>query len=117
MQPTDLPIVHSVSMAAAATATASLDLSGAFHKIILEVPTMTLAAASPIYIQGSSDGSTFRRIAQDTNSATAQTNDLMLASGLANRMVPVSIFGCRYLKIETSAAATATISFKVICSG
>ena len=52
--------VFSTVMASAATSTPSIDLARGWNNVMLEVPTMVSAAE--IYIQGSSDNSTFRRV-------------------------------------------------------
>lgn len=52
--------VFTATMASAGTVTSSLDLARSWKKVHLEVPTM--ASGADIYIQASSDNSTFRRV-------------------------------------------------------
>lgn len=82
--------------------------------IYLEVPTDGLGGQ--IYVQGSSDGSTFRRIKHASiNSSTVTSNDYAIASACSSKMVPLPV-GFRYYKLETTASVAADSTFKIVCS-
>lgn len=110
------PTVYTVSMASGATvSTGMFTLCRSFHRVYLEVPTMT--SGCDIYLQGSSNGTTFRRIKHPpVNTSAAQVHDWYLASSITQRMVEIPA-GFKYIRPELSTAMTATaVDFKLICS-
>lgn len=94
--------VFSKSVASGVTLSSSYDLGRAFTKVYLEVPTM---ASSDIFIQASSDNSTFRRVMIDKGNTSTTHATFSIASAVSQRMVPIPA-GFRYYKVETSSGTT-----------
>ncbi len=110
--------VYAATIPIAASISTAIDLAGGFQYVFLEIPVLTgIDSASPVYVQGSSDGTTFRRIAYaQLNTSTVAVNDFVIASSASNRMVELPDFAFRYVKVEVSGAATQAVGFKIICS-
>lgn len=107
-------IPFSVSIASNVTLSSALDLGRVWNNVYLRVPTM---ASGDIYIQASPDNSAaFVRICRPQgNTATVHT-DFLIGSAVTQRIVPIPIAGCRYIKIESSSGTTqVTTTFQVIC--
>lgn len=76
-----------------------------------------MASAGEIYVQGSTDGTNFRRIVLPVaNSSTIGTNTFVVASTATNRMVQLPFKGLPYMKLEITTAPATTASFNLICS-
>lgn len=104
--------VYSKNMASGVTLTSSYDLNRAYPKMYLEVPTM---ASSDLFIQASSDGTTFRRIMLEKVNTTTAHVTFSVASSTTQRMVPIPP-GFRYYKVESSSGATDVVTtFNIIC--
>lgn len=110
------------SMVSGNSLTTGFPIPGNFLYMYLQVPTMTggFAADTRIMIQGSYDGVTYYRYSNpETNTFVVGTNDFIIASGATQRMVLIPSFSFPFIKVETTAVATAGISsntpFKVIC--
>jgi hypothetical protein len=93
--------VYEVSMTSGATLSDGADLGAVYERLYLEVPTM---ASGSLYIQASSDDSTFRRMTQvDPNQAT----DFVINSAVTQRIVRIPT-GFQYYKVESTSGATDT---------
>jgi hypothetical protein len=112
------PRIFTASMASGATLlTTAVDIGEICRIVRLHIPTMT--SNTDIYIQGSHDGTTYRRIyAQIWSTSALLHSPLKIASGISQAMVELQgAQGYRYLKIEFSTAITATApTFRVICA-
>lgn len=106
---------YGVTVASGVTLSSGIDLSRAYAKLSLEVPTM--ASGTDVYLQVSSDNSTFRRLYHAPVAGTTTPPALVIPSSVTNCIVPVSVAGVRYVKIELSTAMTATSAqFNLIAS-
>lgn len=95
-------------MASGATLSTAVNLQALYEKVYLEVPTM---ASGSLYIQGSSDGSIYRRITQEATPAS----DFEINSAATQRMIAIPPYFQHY-KVESSSGATdTTTTFKFIC--
>jgi len=102
--------VYSVDLTSGATSTSSVDLGAVYRRVYLEVPTM---ASGSLYIQASSDNSTFRRVTEaDPNQGT----DFVINSAVTQRLVPIPA-GFQYYKVESTSGATdTTTTFNIIAT-
>lgn len=104
-----------VDLTSGATETSSLDLGAGWDHAKIAVPTM---ASGSLYIHGSYDNTTFFRMVsgvQTTNVSDGET--LVIDSSCTQRIVPIPLAGCRYIKIESSSGATDTTTvFNIICN-
>lgn len=109
-----LNTVYYKTMTSGTTTSSGFDLGRAFQNVYLEIPTM--ASGTDFYIQGSSDGTTFRRLMHPAaNSSSVQVHTFVIGSAATNRMVPIPN-AFRYFRVELSTAMTDTVSvFKIIC--
>lgn len=106
------PVVHSVAAPIATTFSTSVDLGGSYRYYAIEIPTMT--SATDIYIQGSSDNSTFRRIYFATEDASPVV--MTFPSSVTNGIYAVVGALPRYVRTEYSSANTAAVpTIKFIC--
>ena len=109
-------VVYVATMPSGATIlTSYFDLKRSYQNVYLEVPTF--ASGADVYIQGSSDGTKFRRIYQDpVNSSSVQNNPWNVKSAASqgfHRVPP----GFRYYRPEISTALTDTVTvWKMVCS-
>jgi hypothetical protein len=117
-----LPQVFTVpSFVTGASISSALEVPGSFLFQYLVVPTMSAgySAQTPIYLQGSYDGNTFFRYTNpESNTITVGVNDFAIASSVSQRMVYLTNFAFRFVRIELSATATtpaAVTPFKFIC--
>ena len=107
--------VFSVTLASSATlTTSSVDLSAGWERVWVEVPTMP---SGSLYLHGSSDNTTFRRLQAPPSTATVvlSTHDFTIDSSATQRMVPVPLGGTRYLKVENSTGSVGATVFNFIC--
>jgi len=105
--------VFTKDVASGVTLTSSFDLGRGFRRVYLEVPTM---ASGSLYVQASSDDSTFRRVMIDNGNTSTVQQTFVVDSSVTARMVPIPA-GFRYYKIEnTSGATDTTTTFNIICS-
>ena len=102
------------TLASGATSSSGYDFGRAFQNVYLEIPSM--ASGSDFYIQGSSDGTTFRRVMHPpVASSSIQVQTFVIGSAATGRIVQVPA-GFRYMKVEVSTALTDTVStFNFIC--
>lgn len=106
-------LTYSVPFASGATSSSQIKMDRSFNGVYLVVPTMT--SNTEMYIQGSDDGTTFRRVFHPSiNSSTVSTNKFAIVSGATNCIVPVPN-GLKYYIIETSATVDSGCTFKLIC--
>lgn len=115
------PVKYLSSMVTGASVSAGVDLGASFLYVALEVPTMTVFSAStPLWIQASSDGTTYRRMSNlETNTSVAGVNDFQIASSTSQRFVPLPNLGFRYVRVEASSTvsgAGGNANFNFICS-
>jgi hypothetical protein len=113
------------TMVSGNSVTSGMQVPGCFVYMYLEVPTMSAGytvASTPIYVQASSDGVTYRRFTNSDNTANTLVvglNDYVVASSVSQRMIPLTNFSFGYVRIEVSGAATGNAAspppFKLIC--
>ncbi len=97
-----------------ATLSSAYDLGRVWQSAWLEIPTMT--SNTQVYIQGSSDGSTYRRIYHPPiNTNVVSANLFAIPSAVTNSIVPIPN-GFQFLKVETTATVDDGCNFVVICS-
>lgn len=102
------------TMASGGTLTSAYDLGRMWQSVWLAVPSMT--SNSQVQIQGSHDGTTFRRVMHPPiNSSTVGVNVFAISSAATNSIVPIPN-GFQYLKVETTATVDSGCEFVVICS-
>lgn len=110
-----LPQVYPVGFASAATTvsvTPSVKLSGSYLYVYVIVPTMTVGystASTPIWIQGSIDGTNFSRFTNTeftTNTLVAGINDFVIASSVSQRCIQIPNFAMPYMRLEVSGTVT-----------
>jgi len=107
--------IFSVTIASGVTLSSAITIPICGNHWQIEIPTMT--SGTDIYIKGSSDGTTFRRIYHRPTLATSAVTALLIGSAATNCMVDLDILNYPYVKIELSTAMTATsAAFKVIVS-
>ena len=95
------------------TSSSSIDLGvEMMDNVFLEVPSM--ASNTAVFIQGSGDGSTFRRVKHHSTTGGSD-NDFTVISSITNSMIPIPN-GLRYLKLETDVVISFTASYKIIAS-
>lgn len=104
--------VFAQTMASGATLlTTPLDCGRAFARVYLEIPTM--ASGTDIYIQASSDGTTYRRIYLLGDYSTMTVWSAGSATTQCHVQVPA---GFRYYKPELTTALTDTVTtWRLIC--
>lgn len=102
-------------MASAATSSTAVDLGEKpYNLLTVEIPTMT--SAGDLYIQGSIDGTTYRRCRASSSGVVGAIAAYVLSS-ITQCMVAFPEFHCRYVKIETSTATVDNaFSFNIILS-
>jgi hypothetical protein len=95
--------------------TSYFDLGRAYRNVYLEVPSF--ASGADVFVQGSRDGTTFRRIWQPAvNSSSVQSNVFQIKSAASNAMHPIPA-GFQYYRPEISTALTDTVTvWRIICS-
>lgn len=107
--------VFTASLTSGATLSDEVDIGQSWGKVYLQIPTM---ASGSLYVHASPEtGGTFTRVVEEKfNTATAHA-DFVINSSVTQRIVPIPVHGCRFLKIEnTSGATDVTTTFKIICS-
>jgi len=108
--------VYSQTMPSGATSlTSYFDLGRSFDKVYLEVPTF--ASGTDVYIQGSRDGTTFRRIYREQVSTSIVVADVWKVGSAASQAFHRVPAGFRYYRPEVSTALTDTVTpWKMVCS-
>ena len=113
------PRVYPATIATGASLSAGIDLKGGFLYTSLEIPaynaTVFSGGATPVYIQGSSDGTNFRRLTEIYTNTVANT--FQIASSVSNAIVPLNAFNLQFIKVEVSgtvSGAGGAIIFKII---
>lgn len=95
------------TMASNTTLTPLFDIEGPWDQVWLDKPTF--ATNTAVFLHAAiASGATYTRIAYpDVQTATVQTNDWAIQSGVSARMVPLPT-GLRYVKVEFGSAVTDT---------
>jgi hypothetical protein len=105
--------VFTVGYSAAASFSSAFTFPDGISKAYLEVPTFS--SGTDIYLAGSTDGSTYRRIMQEVpQTSSVQVNTFTIASSASGRLVPVPV-AAPYLKVEPTTAPSTAVNFKIIC--
>ena len=106
--------VFSVDMTSGATKTSGIDLGGhAWERVAVEIPTMT--SGGTLYVQSSSDDSTYRRISQPDGGSSVV--NFQIAQTVTNTVAQLPPGPYRYMKVEnTSGTTDTTVTFKFHCS-
>lgn len=104
----------SISLASSTTLTSGIDLGGTGYKhVYLEIPTFTSGGTQ--YVQTSSDGTTYRRLYAEANvSAGVLVQEFQMAQTVSACVVPLPMFGLRYIKLENTTGIAGTTTYKVI---
>ena len=108
--------VYTQTMPSGATVcTNFFDLGRAYRRVYLEIPTF--ASGADVFIQGSRNGTTFRRIYKATiSTATVQSYPWQIGSASSQSFQEVPP-GFRYYRPEISTALTDTVTpWNMICS-
>jgi hypothetical protein len=101
-------------LASGASTVTNIDLSyRGWRKVYLEVPSLSTNAEVAIF--GSSDGSTFRAIHNQVQTASVQQQALAVQSSSNNAIVEIP-FNMQYLQLRCSATVDDGATFTVICS-
>lgn len=109
-------VVYTVSMASGSTLSSAITFTRAWDSMLLEIPTMT--SGTDVYLKGSTDGTTYRRIYHEPTIANAAPGAVYVTSAVTNCIVELTQGYYPYLKVELSTAMTATpATFKVIAKG
>jgi hypothetical protein len=110
--------VYSAPIASFATVSSEIDLSKGWHKVWLEVPTMT--SNSTLYVQAayanSATGGIYRRVVQKDAASAAASVDFQTQSSTTSRMIDIPAQGLRYVKVESQNVLSFTANFNLICS-
>jgi hypothetical protein len=103
--------------------TSVLTLPGSWTSVFIQVPTMSVGfnADTSIFVLASADGTTFRRYGVvSVNTSSVQYNDFQILSAASLKMINIPGFSFNYMKLETTAVATAGVSamspFTIICT-
>ncbi len=105
--------VFQAPLASAATFSSIDTFSDGVQAAYLEIPTMTSGA--DFYLQGSTDGTTFRRIMQPiVASSTIQINTFTIGSAATNKIIPIPL-AAPYMRVELSTAPVTAMTFNFIC--
>jgi hypothetical protein len=94
------PLYFTATMTSGQTMSRAVDLGYPYGKCSIEIPTMI--SGTDVYLKGSSDGTTYRRIYFRTEDATPVL--FTLASSLTNAIFPLDVQLPRYVKVELSTA-------------
>ena len=102
------------SIASNGTLSEALELGyNGFEKVIIEIPTMSTAAAMKIY--GSSDDTTYRYIYNSNPSTnTVEADILTLASSSSGYFTELNTWA-PYMKFQVTGTVCAAASIKVFC--
>lgn len=110
--------VYSDSIASGASTSSGINFQAAFGQMLLEVGTMSTAAA--IGIQHSADGgTTWKNVFHPTiQSATVATPQMFIASGVGTNggTVVFPITGFKQVRFIATAVVSGGVQFKAICS-
>lgn len=105
--------VYSTVIASGATVGSAITMGRSFSRVYLQIPTLP---SGTLYIQGSADGSTFRRITKDQGNTATVHVDFSIDSSVSLKIVPIPN-GMFAYKVELSTLSTNTAhTFKIICS-
>ena len=105
----------SIDITSGASVSSQIDLGGTgYRHVYLEIPSY--ASGGTHYIKTSSDGSTYRRLyVQSDDASGVHVEEFQLAPGVSNCVVPLPMYGLRYIQIQNTTGTTdATNSFNLI---
>ena len=91
----------------------SIDLSKAWSRVFIEVPSLSTAVVFDVY--GSSDNSTFRPVFSRTNTQVVAYQALTVATTVTNGIAPLDGVGTRYVQLRGSATVANGVAIKLIC--
>jgi hypothetical protein len=94
------------SMASAVSVTAAFDLKKPWATVGIGIPSM--ASGSDVYLLGSDDNTTFRRVFHAPTLASATPAAVTVTSGVTNCILQVGRLPVRYIKLQLSTATTDT---------
>ena len=104
--------VFAGSIASGESTLTSVDLSKAWSRVYVEVPSMSTAVGMDVY--GSSDNSTFRPVFSRTNTQVVAYQALTVATTVTNGIAPLDV-GTRYVQFRGSATVANGVAIKLIC--
>jgi len=101
--------IKTVTISSGVTLSSAITMHGPRSEIGVYIPTMT--SGCDVYLQGSTDGTTFKRLrwpaaGDGTGSSTPAAR--FVDSSITDCLVPFGRPGVNYLKVELSTAMTAT---------
>lgn len=115
------PKVFAATITTGSTFSSAINTQGGYLFVSVEIPSNTNAFAtaggSPLFINGSSDGVTFRRIFEIYTNTVATA--FSIASSVSNAIVPLNAVNLQYLKLEVSGTVTGgggAVGYKIICT-
>lgn len=95
------------SMASGETLTAEVDLTQAFDRVLVGIPTMA-SGTDILFKVAAKSGDTYRQLYHEPVVDSTTPTKVQINSSVTQAYVPLSILGARYLKVELSTAMTAT---------
>lgn len=105
--------VFPVTMTSGALSSTVADVTYAWGRVFLEVPTM---ASGDLFIMASSDNSTFRRVMREQGNTATVHMSFTILSAVSQRMVPIPA-GFRYYKVESTSGCTDVVTtLNFICT-
>lgn len=102
------------SMASGATLSSEIDLTQAYDKVLVGIPTMT-SGCNVLFQVSAISGGTYRQLYHEPIVSSTTPTKVSVNSSVTQAYVPLSILGARFIKIELSTAMTATsVRFDVV---
>ncbi len=95
------------SMASGETLTTYVDLTQAYDRVLLGIPTMASGTDVLVQVAGTSGG-TYRNLYHEPIVSSTTPTKVQIDSSVTQAFVPLEILGAEYIKIELSTAMTAT---------
>src|SRR5690348_8302912 len=117
------PRVFPATITTGNSVSAGINTQGGYLYISVEVPAsgatpaFATAVGSPLWIQGSLDNVTYRRLFEIYTNAVA--NPFSIQSSVCNAIVPVTYFNMQYIKLEISGTVTGAggvVPYRIICT-
>ena len=103
-----------ITLASSTTSTSGIDLGGTGYKhVYLEIPTFTSGGTQ--YVKTSADGSTYRRLYDlSDDAAGVHVEEFQMAQTVSNCVVPLPMYGLRYIKLENTTGIAGTTTYNLI---
>ncbi len=98
---------------ASAASTVAIDVSQAWQKVFVAVPSFSTNAAVDCF--GSADGTTYYQFKEQVNTAPVQFQSFIIASSSNNALLSVP-YHVRYYQFRTTGVVDNGATFTLICS-